>query len=288
MRWRRLLPDGGKRVNCWPDAKRGAMAARKRRRDSRFGKPRSGGESDLLFGLHAAEAALRNPAREIRMVLATANAAQKVAPALAARGLTAETVSASRLSARLGGDTVHQGILVEAAALPEPDFAGILASVAGNAAAGPLVVLDQVTDPHNVGAVLRSAAAFGAAALVTTRRHSPPMDGVLAKAASGAIEHVPVVRVSNLARALQQLGDAGLTRIGLDSEAAQTLETAPVNGPVALVLGAEDKGLRRLTRESCDYLCRIATQGSLASLNVSNAAAIALHACLLARNKDTS
>lgn len=264
------------------------MAAQKTRRGARFRKPRSGDEYDLLFGFHAAEAALGNPARDIRAVMATVNAAQKLAPALAARSLTAETVSASDLSARLGGDTVHQGILVEAEALPEPDLAGILASIAGNVAAGPLVVLDQVTDPHNVGAVLRSAAAFGATALVTTRRHSPPLDGVMAKAASGAVEHVPVARVPNLARALQQIGDAGLARIGLDSEAAERLETAALNGSVALVLGAEDKGLRRLTCENCDHLCRIATRGSLASLNVSNAAAIALHACLLARNRDTA
>lgn len=247
---------------------------------------RGGTGVDLLYGMHAAAAALRNPCREIRAVSVTENAAQRLAGALAARGIAAETVPVSALSARLGGETVHQGVLVEAAPLPEPALEDILGLFAQGRNPGPLVVLDQVTDPHNVGAVLRSAAVFGAAALVMTRRRSPPGDGTLAKAASGAVEHVPVVRVPNLARALHETGAAGLTRIGLDGEAPERFEAARLDAPLAIVLGAEDKGMRRLTREACDRLCRLATAGPLASLNVSNAAAVALHACLMARGAD--
>jgi 23S rRNA (guanosine2251-2'-O)-methyltransferase len=234
------------------------------------GSRRDAAESVAIYGLHAAQAALANPRRTILRVMATENAAHRLASLLAARGLAAELALPRDLDRRLGASTVHQGILLEAAplapvALDEVDRSGIL------------LVLDQVTDPQNVGAVLRSAAAFGAAALVITERHSPPLSGALAKAASGALDLVPVVLVKNLAQALATLGERGVQRVGLAERADTALERAALTRPLALVLGAEGKGLRQLTREHCDLICRISTQSELASLNVSNAAAIALH-----------
>ena len=163
------------------------------------------------------------------------------------------------LDRRLGADTVHQGALIETEPLPEPDLEELARSVPP---ARPLIVLDQVTDPHNVGAILRSAAVFGAAGLVMTRRHSPPLDGALAKSASGALEHVPVALVQNLARALAELKELAVTMIGLDGEATDRIEELDWPERSALVLGAEGKGLRQLTRDSCDRLCRIATDGA--------------------------
>ena len=230
----------------------------------------------MLFGIHAVAAALDNPARRVRRLLATENAERRLAEQIAARKLAVERVRPKDLDRLLGADTVHQGIAIEADPLPEPELADLIAR-AGATESGPLIVLDQVTDPHNVGAILRSAAVFGAAGLLTTRRHSPPLNGTLAKSASGALELVPVCLVQNLSRAIDELKSAGVRVIGLDGEGETLLEDAPFNGPVALVLGAEGKGLRQLTRESCHHLCRIGTSNLLASLNVSNAAAISLH-----------
>lgn len=228
----------------------------------------------LIFGAHAMEAALANPARTLLKLYLTDNAENRLRPALAARKVPTERVNPRDLDRRLGTDTVHQGVLAEVLPLPEPD----LETLAEAARDGrPLVILDQVTDPHNVGAILRSAAVFGAAGLVMTRRHSPPLAGALAKSASGALEVVPIALVPNLARALTELQDLGLTLVGLDGEAAHRLEDSPWEARTGLVLGAEGKGLRQLTRENCDRLCRIAADGPLSSLNVSNAAAVALH-----------
>jgi 23S rRNA (guanosine2251-2'-O)-methyltransferase len=233
----------------------------------------------LIFGIHAVEAALANEQRTIGKLFLTDNAERRLQEVLKARGLAHERVLPKDLDRRLGPDTVHQGALIETAPLPEPS----LEALAEQAAGRPLIVLDQVTDPHNVGAILRSAAVFGASGLMMTRRHSPPLDGTLAKSASGALEHVPIVLVQNLARALAELKALSFTVIGLDGEAPERLEELTWPERAALVLGAEGKGLRQLTRESCDRLCRIATDGPIASLNVSNAAAIALHAAATKR-----
>jgi 23S rRNA (guanosine2251-2'-O)-methyltransferase len=227
----------------------------------------------LIFGIHAVEAALANPRRVIRKIALSANAERRLQESLAARQLEPERVLPRDLDRRLGEDTVHQGALVEAEPLPEPALSALVADMVGR----PLLVLDQVTDPHNVGAILRSAAVFGAAGLIMTRRHSPPLDGALAKSASGALEHVPIALVQNLARALFELRQLGVVVVGLDGEAVERLEDTPWPERAALLLGAEGKGLRQLTRESCDRLCRIATDGAFNSLNVSNAAAVALH-----------
>jgi 23S rRNA (guanosine2251-2'-O)-methyltransferase len=233
--------------------------------------PARAGESETLYGLHTVEAALQNPRRRILRLLATANAARRLAPVLASAGIEPEIVAPRDLDRLADPGAVHQGVLVEARPLPDLrlDQVGRQATI---------VVLDQVTDPHNVGAILRSAAAFSAAALVTTARHSPQASSVLAKAASGAVEWVPFVKVTNLARALDELKGYGFTVLGLDSEAALTIEQARPRPPVAVVLGAEGKGLRRLTRERCEHLVRLDLPGPIKSLNVSNAAALALYA----------
>jgi 23S rRNA (guanosine2251-2'-O)-methyltransferase len=236
-------------------------------------------EPPLIFGIHAVEAALANPRREVRKLFLTDNAERRLREALGGRQIAHERVLPKDLDRRLGPDTVHQGALLETAPLAEPS----LADLAEQGGARPLLVLDQATDPHNVGAVLRSAAVFGAAGLVMTRRHSPPLWGALAKSASGALEHVPVALVQNLARALAELKELSCTIIGLDGDADDTIEALAWPKRPTLVLGAEGKGLRELTRESCDRLCRIATDGPLASLNVSNAAAVALHLAAMRR-----
>jgi 23S rRNA (guanosine2251-2'-O)-methyltransferase len=227
----------------------------------------------LIFGIHAVEAALANEERTIRKLFLTDNAERRLHEAIETRRIVHERVLPRDLDRRLGADTVHQGALIEAEPLPEHN----LEWLADHAAGRPVIVLDQVTDPHNVGAILRSAAVLGAGGLVMTRRHSPPLDGALAKAASGALEHVPVALVQNLARALAELKALHFTVIGLDGDAPDRLEELAWPERAALVLGAEGKGLRQLTRESCDRLCRIITDGPFASLNVSNVAAIALH-----------
>jgi 23S rRNA (guanosine2251-2'-O)-methyltransferase len=245
----------------------------------RPGRAGVGSDVVLIYGVHAVEAALGNPRRAIRRLYLTDNSERRLCAALSARAIPHERVLPKDLDRRLGADTVHQGALAEADPLPEPMLAELVAGASGR----PLLVLDQVTDPHNVGAILRSAAAFGAGGLVMTRRHSPPLDGTLAKSASGALELVPVALVQNLARALAELKESGVTVIGLDGDAPQRLEEGPWPELAALVLGAEGKGLRQLTRESCDRLVRVATDGTIASLNVSNAAAIALHWAAAAR-----
>jgi len=262
---------------------------RKRNRDEALisRPPVEGDDAVLIWGLHAVEAALTNPGRMVRNLWATDNAAQRLAHAIGDRSVRPERVIPKELDRRLGPDTVHQGVLLEAGALPEHDLATVAENIPLH---GPVVVLDHVTDPHNVGAILRSAAVFGCGGLIMTRRHSPPLGGALAKSASGALELVPIALVQNLARALAELKAVGVTIVGLDGGAPELLEDA-INGlqslgrPLALVLGAEGRGLRQLTAETCDRLCRIASAGPIDSLNVSNAAAVALHVAVMARRK---
>lgn len=248
----------------------GGPASSRARAGRRQASRKSETERVVLFGLHAVEAALSNPNRPVYALRATENAAHRLGPLIARRGLTPERVIPKDLDKQLGPDTVHQGVVLEVGPLAPITLDDIEPN-------GILLVLDQVTDPHNVGAALRSAAAFGASGLVLTERHSPPLTGTLAKSASGALDLVPIVQVKNLAEALAELGERGVLRIGLAEQADTALETATLTRPLALVLGAEGKGLRQLTRERCDLLCRISTASALASLNVSNAAAIALH-----------
>ena len=233
----------------------------------------------VIFGIHAVEAALANPRRTIAKLYLTDNAERRLAEALTKRQLAHERVLPRDLDRRLGPDTVHQGALIEAEPLEEPTLPQLVERAQGR----PLIALDQVTDPHNVGAILRSGAAFGTGGLVMTRRHSPPLDGALAKSASGALEQVPVALVQNLARALAELEELQCMVIGLDDGAADRIEEMAWPERSVLVLGAEGKGLRQLTRDSCDRLVRIATDGAMASLNVSNAAAVALHLAAMQR-----
>ncbi len=225
-----------------------------------------------LYGLHAVTAALANPARTLHRLVVTRNGAQHLGDRTA--GLEPQIVSPDGLSGMLPPGAVHQGLGLLADPLPEPDLD---ASVLPPETARPVLVLDRVTDPQNVGAVLRSAAVFNARAVVTTARRSPPVTGALAKAATGAVEHIPYVKVQNLARALERLKDGGYTTIGFAEEGAAALPDVMPPGPAAVVLGAEGEGLRPLTRELCDTLAHIPTPGPLSALNVSNAAAIALY-----------
>jgi 23S rRNA (guanosine2251-2'-O)-methyltransferase len=245
-------------------------------------RPLSGdGGPDILYGAHTALAALANPRRRVRRILLTRNGAERFAQALeAAPGVAPEVVGPDDLDRLTGPEAVHQGIVVLADPLPQPRLDKVPRD-------GVMVLLDQVTDPHNVGAILRSCAAFAVTALIATARHSPEGSGVLWKSASGAAETVPFVKVTNLARAMEELKEYGFTIVGLDSEAEGSLDdiaAALPAGPVALVLGAEGKGLRKLTRDTCDRVARLALPGALQSLNVSNAAAVALYALTRARH----
>jgi 23S rRNA (guanosine2251-2'-O)-methyltransferase len=223
----------------------------------------------VIYGWHSVLAALENPQRRFRRLLATENAARRLAEDNIKLPLEPELVSAEAIAALAGREAVHQGVYAEADPLPSPELDEV--------ARGIVLVLDQITDPYNVGAILRSAAAFAVTAVVTTERHSPQASGVLAKAASGALEHVPIVTVVNLARALDELRSLDMMLVGLDSAGDVDLEAAALAAPLALVVGAEGKGLRQLTRRHCDIVARLALPGRIKSLNVSNATALALY-----------
>ena len=247
------------------------MSRRKKSHQSRGGPQRP-----RLWGKHAVAAALNNPQRKVLRAWASREAADFMQFPKDVQVTLAEAPDLARL---VPHDAPHQGVVIEVEPLEE-SWLDELLSGAGERAL--LLVLDQVTDPHNLGAILRSAAAFGAIGIVTQDRHSPPESGVVAKAASGALERVPWVRVVNLARALEEIGDAGFWRIGLAGDAETDLAEALGPKRIALVLGAEGAGLRPNTREHCDTLARLPISDAIESLNVSNAAAVALYAAAAA------
>ena len=224
----------------------------------------------ILYGWHTVSLALANPKRRFRKLLLTENAAHRLTEENIPTRITPEIVRPNEIDRLLGADAVHQGLYAEAEPLASPDLETL-------APEGLVLVLDQITDPHNVGAILRSAAAFAVKAIVTTARHSPEATGVLAKSASGALELVPLVTVQNLARALTALNERGFQTVGLDSEGSENLADIALHAPLALVLGAEGKGLRQLTRETCSAVARLDMPGEIKSLNVSNAAVLALY-----------
>jgi len=238
-----------------------------------------------LFGLHAVRDALLNPRRRRHRLILTRHAADRLADALPEAGLAPEIADARRFPAPLDPQSVHQGAALEVSAL---DW-GTLEERTGGPA--PLVLaLDRVTDPHNVGAILRSAEVFGAACVIAPRHHSAPETGALAKAASGALERQPYLRLRNLGDARAELGERGFAGLGLDGAAESGLGAAAraaAGGPVCLVLGAEGAGLRARTRGLCERLVRIESAAEFASLNVSNAAAVALYAVTAARRGAT-
>ncbi|MGS1018323.1 23S rRNA (guanosine(2251)-2'-O)-methyltransferase RlmB [Allosphingosinicella humi] len=230
-----------------------------------------------FWGRHAVAAALANPERVVKRIWATREAAAEFDLDPSIPLTFADAADLGRL---VPGDAPHQGIVIEIEKLPDIWLGDILD---GAEEGRPLLVLDQVTDPHNVGAILRSAAAFDALGIVTQDRHAPPESGALAKAASGALETVPWVRVVNLARALEEIAEAGFWRVGLTGDATTTLAEALGPPKVALVLGAEGEGMRHNTQSHCDALARLPISERMESLNVSNAAAIALYAAVTAK-----
>jgi 23S rRNA (guanosine2251-2'-O)-methyltransferase len=246
--------------------------------DKERAKRAAASETVWLFGLHAVRDALLNPARQKLRLVLTKNAFDKLEDAVSQAGIEPEIVDPRKFSVPIDEGSVHQGAALEV----KPLNWGKLADVAISGAGAPLVVLlDRVTDPHNVGAVLRSAEVFGARAVIAPRHHSAPETGALAKTASGALERQPYLRVTNLAEAMDELREMGFVLLGLDGEAEVTLAEAVAEAgtrPIGLVMGAEGPGLREKTRETCDRLVRIPYPGGFGSLNVSNAAAVALYA----------
>ena len=282
------------------------MASPNRPTDSRHGQPRAnaalrgregrmrtGGRGSgrggagliRLWGRHAVEAALTNPERDCRKLWGTREAIAAMLDdhdAELPSDLPVEYAQAADLGRLVARDAPHQGLVLDC--LPLPDLA--IDDVLDGANGRTIVLLDQVTDPHNVGAILRSCAAFDAAALITQDRHAPPESGTLAKSASGALEIVPWVRVVNLSRALVQLAEAGYWRIALDGEGKSTYSETLPTGPVALVLGAEGEGIRQNVMQHCDAVARLPISGRIESLNVSTAAAIALYAAAIRPEPD--
>ncbi len=268
------------------------MAIRKRKpqkslRSAKKPKRRGGSTPGALwlYGVHPVLAALANPARRCHRLLLSAEAARRHHDAIAAactrEAPEPETATPQFFAETLPDGAVHQGLALLTAPLAGVVLADIIGAASGDTAGRRLIIiLDQVTDPHNVGAILRSAAAFGAAAVLAPGHHAAPESGTLAKAASGGLEHVPYLQIGNLARCLEDLKKAGYWCLGLTGEAEKTLAEADPGGPLALVLGAEGGGLRRLTHEACDILARLPTREPISTLNVSTATAVALYQLL--------
>lgn len=289
----KAAPKGGGRGGRAPDRKQDSQKQDSRKQDKRPETPRRdrpaaakpapqntrkiSGPRPTLFGLHAVREAWSNPARDVQALYVTADHADS----FPARGDRPAPVIVQKddLDRLLGRDAVHQGVALAAAPLEEVFVQDIIAIGAGKPRS-VILMLDQVTDPHNVGAILRSACAFGADGVVMQRRHAPELEGVAAKTASGAAEHIAVAYETNLSRALEELQEAGYSVIGLDEHAPATLAEIAVPEKAVLVLGAEGDGMRRLIREHCDVLVTLPTRKPINSLNVSNAAAVALYALI--------
>lgn len=227
----------------------------------------------LIYGKHAALAALSNPMRKIRRVMVTANAKKEIGEGVFAGHKNVTVIEGGKLDAQLPKDAVHQGIAVECEPLAQPSLQEWLQENIQK----PVLLLDQVSDPHNVGAIIRSAAAFDAGCVVVTDRNAPTESGIMAKSASGGMEVVPLIPVTNLVQAIELLKKHEYWVAGLDGDATQTIKEAKLDNKTALVLGAEGRGLRRLSAEHCDYLVKLPMSSRMESLNVSNAAAVALY-----------
>lgn len=233
-------------------------------------KQKSNASSYWLFGNHCVQEAINNPKRTVHRVISTRPIGFENAPSLKVETKDRQTLD------NMFPDQVHQGIAALVDPLPETFLEDLIQEADQNGNAF-VIVLDQVTDPHNIGAILRSVTAFGAQAIILTEKHSPNETGIIAKSACGAMELTPIVRVVNLARAIRELKENGFWCIGFGERAKQNLSTVPKDGKLALILGNEGTGLRRLTMEECDYVVKIPTVPHFPSLNVSNAAAIALY-----------
>lgn len=239
-----------------------------------------GDAKDWIWGTHAVEAALSNPARPApKRLLATADRAKRLAPNLA-KAPFLQILEGAEIARQLPAGAVHQGIALK---IDEPEALSVYDL--GTPAQGLLVMFDQITDPQNIGAIFRSAAAFGARGAILQDRHSPALSGVLAKTAVGAVDKVPYARVVNLSRALEELTDLGWRAVGLSGDAEQTLDQVLDERPTVLVLGSEGEGVRRLVAEHCDVMGKIAMPGGFESLNVSAAAAVALYEASKVRSK---
>lgn len=255
-----------------------------RSKADRAQKDRATDSAVWLFGIHAVREALENDQREKLSLMVTKNAADRLSDAIKRGGIEPKIVDPRTFKAPIDPQSVHQGAVIEVKPL---NWGSVSELCSVDRDANPVVLLlDRVSDPHNVGAILRSAEVFGARAVIAPRRHAAPETGALAKSASGALERQPYLQVPNLARAMGSLHEMGYKIFGLDGEAPDSIEDALAthgHGPIALALGSEGPGLRALTKETCDALVHIPFAGDFGSLNVSNAAAVALYAASRAR-----